>query len=379
MDDILTEAECLLLEGDYHAAVTLIRSAPPCADKDWQFERRRFLAWATLSIGETREAYELFWSCAQHEGARAGILLLTVLAGQVETAVSNWSRHCEKLNSPPLELPDARWHAASVVRPALRILEEYPFQPRSAKLGAASLYQALLYQTQGDAPSSFRTLGMVSDYYPPARLLRDQWMDGLLCLPLPKNEETLESKSFEGSSPKASSSSLSTVSPQDVVARAAYILLYPDVEVLEKQCHQALAQERYQDALEALRRLLFLDPQHKPSLEQRWRLFLTLQDPESAKQDMFYLMDLYEKEKMILACRKLAQKIVDLFPTDERALLKMCFLQARLGAAVELARYGRMLMALCQEQGLHDRAGSYRRWLLRQQLSLDDRADFEVS
>lgn len=378
MDKVLAEAERYLHQGDYQFAVSVIREAMPTENREWQLERRRFLAWATLAQGETREAYELFWSCAQHAGARAGILLLTVLAGQVETAVENWSRYCEKQKTPPVELPDARWHSPSVVRPALRILQDYPFLPDSRELGAASVYQALLHQTLGDLPSSFQTLGQVSHYFTPARLLRDQWMDGLLCLPLPKTGKQ-EAPPNSASRTAGHARTLADVDVGEVVARAAHILLYPDIEVLEKQCQQALASRRHQDALEALRRILFLDPQHTPSLEKRWRLFLLLQDPEQAKQDMYYLMDVYEKQKKIVACKAVAEEAVTLFPHDERALLKMCFLQARLGAPTQLARYGRKLLALCHSQGLTDRAGSYRRWLLRQQLSLDDRADFEAS
>lgn len=377
MDSVLQEAERLLLGQDYRAAVECIRSAQPTHNKDWQFERRRFLAWATLATGETREAYELFWSCAQHEGARAGILLLTVLAGQVDTAVENWSRHCEKLKEPPSTLPDARWHTPSVVRPALHILQSYPFKSRTSKYGSAKVYQALLHQTQGDAPGTFQALGEVTDFFAPARLLRDRWMDGLLCLPLPKRDGEEDAQDQDWQTGPAQG--LANTTSQEVVQRAAQLLLYPDMDLLEKQCRVALNQGRLLDALEALRRLLFLDPQHTPSLEQRWRLFLKLQDYESAKQDLFYLTDLYEKGKQILRCRALAERTVELFPRDERALLKMCFLQARLGATNELAHYGRRLLQLCQSQGLLDRGASYRRWLLRQQLSLDDRTDFEVS
>jgi tetratricopeptide (TPR) repeat protein len=376
MDNVLFEAERLFLLEDYRSAIACIRSAPPTEDKEWQAERRRFMAWALLAQGETKIAYELFWSCAQHEGARAGILILTVLAGQVETAVGNWQRHCEKLTQPPLTLPDARWHAPSVVRPALMILERYPFEERSPRYGAACVYQALLHHTQNDNPESFRALGKVTDFYAPARLLRDRWMDDLLCLPLPKNA----GNPFDDAARLINSENdFALRNPGEVVARAAHILLYPDLETLQKQCARALEDGRYLDALEVLRRMLFLDPQHTQGLETRWRLHLKLEDTEAAKDDLFYLMDLYEKEKQIIACQKVANQAIELFPEDERALLKMCFLQARLGNPNHLAQYGRKLLRLCREQGLHERANSYRRWLLRQNLTLDDRFEFEVS
>lgn len=376
IDDVLLEAERLFHLRDYQSAVACIRSADPSQDKEWQSERRRFLAWALLATGETRIAYELFWSCAHHEGARAGILLLTVLAGQVETAIGNWQRHCEKLSQPPQELPDAAWHAPTVVKPALLILQRYPFEERSPRMGAARVYQALLHQTQGETPESFRELGRVTDFYTPAHLLRDRWMDGLLCLPLPKDGR----KSGEAESRKpASDSEFASKHPREVVARAAHILLYPDLANLQKQCAEALQSSRYLDALEILRRILFLDPQHTQGLETRWRLYLKLEDTEAAKDDLFYLMDLYEREKQIIACQNVANQAVELFPQDERALLKMCFLQARLGAPNRLAAYGRKLLELCRAQGFHERANSYRRWLLRQNLTLDDRFEFEVS
>ena len=376
MDSILLEAERLFLLGDYRSALDCVRSAEPADDKDWQAERRRFMAWTLLALGETKIAYELFWSCAQHEGARAGILILTVLAGQVETAIGNWQRHCEKLTQTPLSLPDARWHAPTVVRPALQILERYPFEDRSPRFGAACVYQALLHKTQGNNPESFRTLGKVTEFYTPARLLRDRWMDGLLCLPLPKSSENAV---FDLSGHSRPPNEFAGRQPEEIVARAAHILLYPDLETLQKQCTKALEDRRYLDALEILRRMLFLDPQHTQGLETRWRLYIKLEETEAAKDDLFYLMDLYEREKQIIACQKIANQAVELFPQDERALLKMCFLQARLGSPTHLAAYGRKLLGLCREQGLHERANSYRRWLLRQNLALDDRFEFEVS
>lgn len=376
MDSVLIEAERLFLQRDYEEAVVTISQAQPLEDWEGQSERTRLLAWSQLARGETAEAYELFWSCAHHPGARAGILLLTVLAGQVETAMGNWVRHCDRLTQPPSALPDAKWHSSRVVKPALQILERYPFRERSAQKGAGAIYQALLHQTQGDDPGTFRALAQVTDYYTPARLLRDQWMDELLCLPLPK-------KMRESGEPWKDTSQKDTIfpgkEPEDAVAQAAQILLYPDIESLESMCDKALAEKRFLDALEALRRLLFLDPQHTSSLEKRWRLYLKLQDREAAKQDLFYLMDVYERDKQILACRKVAETAVATFPEDERALLKMCFLQARLGATTVLALYGKRLLELCHRQGHHDRGNGYRRWLLRQRLSLDDRTDFEAS
>lgn len=366
-----------MLMGEYDRAAALIRTSTPTSSPEIQQHRRRLLAWATLSTGDTKTAYELFWSCAHHPGARAGILLLTVLAGQVETAIQNWSRHCEKLKLPPTEIPDHRWHTPTVVLPAIKILETYPFREKSQEMGAAFVYLALLFQTQADAPGTFRSLGRVTGFYTPARLLRDLWMDELLCLPLPKQPSDSNEDDTDFSRP--SSPSFADRNPEELVARAAHILLYPDLDVLDSHCERALAEGRFTDALEALRRLLFLDPQHTPSLEKRWRLYLKLENREASKQDLFFLMDVYEREKQIVACQKVAAQLVELFPDDERALLKMCFLQARLGSPNQLARHGRQLLALCRRNGLNERANSYRRWLLRQNLSLDDRADFEVS
>lgn len=376
MDRALNEAEYLFRRHDYRSAVLYLKAAEPTKDREVQDRRRRFLAWALLSMGETKEAYELFWSCAHHEGARAGILLLTVLAGQVETAIRNWRRHCDKLAHPPLALPDAQWHSRAVVRPALSILENYPFQNGTPEQGSAAIYRALLHQTQNDPSSAFRTLGGVTDFYLPAQFLRDKWMDDLLCLPLPKKSTDKTDIYTRETSPTGT---LANRNAEEVVAKAIQILLYPDLDILQQQCEEALREARYTDALETLRRILFLDPEHTAALEKRWRLYLLLEEHEAAKADLFYLMDLYEREKKILACQRIASQTIEAFPEDERALLKMCFLQARLECPTELAFYGRKLLALCRRHGLHERGNSYRRWLLRQTLSLDDRSDFEVS
>lgn len=377
MDKILLKAEKAFFRGEYDRAVQIVRCAPITEHRPWQNERRRFLAWAMLACGETKTAYELFWSCAHDEGARAGILLLTALAGQVETAVLNWQRHLEKLKNPPLALPDEKWHSPAVTLPTIQILERYPFHRPSAEMGAASIYLALLYQTQHDPSGAFRTLGAVTDYYAPARLLRDQWMDGLLCLPLPKR--CLSAESSESATCVPTSSLLSGRSHLEAVEKATQILLYPDVPSLQKMALRAVQENRLLDAQEALRRLLFLDPQHTQALEIRWRLYLRIGDRKGAKADLFYLMDLYEKEKQIVSCQKVAVQMLDIFPEDERALLKMCFLQARLGVPTQLARYGRLLLDVCVRKGLLERANSYRKWLLRQKLSLDDRLEFDVS
>lgn len=377
MDSVLLEAERFFFQGEYQEAAEWIQISPPSENREWQAERRRFLAWALLATGETKRAYELFWSCAHHEGARAGILILTVLAAQVETAMNNWQRHCDKLSRPPMALPDERWHASTVVRPALQILERYPFARGSQAQGAAAIYQALLHKTQHNTPGSFQALSLVTDFYPPARLLRDKWMDSLLCLPLPKGSQASEQESLQNGN--AEQAGFSSRRAEEVVALATQILLYPDLETLQSQCSLALDQGRYLDAMEVLRRILFLNPQHTQGLETRWRLHLKLEDAEAAKDDLFYLMDVYERDKQIIECQKIATRAIELFPEDERALLKMCFLQARLGAPTHLALYGRKLLSLCRRQGLHERANSYRRWLLRQRLSLDDRCDFEVS
>lgn len=373
-DPELHKLRYLFASQAYPQAAETLRELPAPATSEGWAERRRLRGWIMLAMGETETAYDLFWSCADHPGGRAGILVLTVLAGQVTVAVSHWRRFCQSLSAPPLELPDAEWHARPVALAAVAQLERYPFSQRSQALGAAGLYAALLYRAIGDAPSAFIALSKVADFYPPADLVRDRWLEEVVCLPAP------------ASAPPSPSSRAGTpgtrpltpcASPELAVQSAARLLLYPDPEILERQCQQALDQGQWTHALEILRRLLLLDPNHTSSLERRWRLHIQLDSLEAARADLFALVEIYEKGAQIGPCQQAAQRMIELFPNDERALLKMCFLQARLALPLPLARYGRELLRVCREQGLLDRYSSYRLWLLRQELSLDDRAHFE--
>ncbi len=345
-------------------------------DLEQTAECRRIRGWAELSLGNTEEAYNLFWSCADHAGSRVGILILTILAGQVKVAIDHWMRHCQTLDRAPLELPDSRWHSRPVALAAISVLSRYPFTPRSHAQGSAALYTALLHRSLGDPPSAFMALSEVAGFYGLADLVRDRWLEEVVCLPPPSARLLLDTRTLD--QPFVAPNPESGVGAHKAVDCAIRILLYPDVPTLERQSQKALAETRWSDALEILRRLLFLDPAHTGSLEKRWRLYLQLEDREAAKTDLFALADIYEKSPNILRCLEVARAVIDLFPNDERALLKMCFLQARLGYPIALASYGRQLLDLCLSKGLRDRYATYRRWLLRQNLTLDDRNDLDT-
>jgi tetratricopeptide (TPR) repeat protein len=376
----------------FQQAADALDQLPPPLTPEGKAEFRRLRGWIKLALGETEQAYDLFWSCADHPGGRAGILVLTVLAGQVTVAMTHWQRMLQERSTPPLELPDAMWHSRSVALGAIAQLARYPFPPGSHTRGAAALYSALLHRATGDSASAFSELSKVADYYAPADLVRDRWLEQMVCLPAPAGSQS-ESALLEGAQSEGSASETATPSsapprppgatslpgPEAVVQMAARLLLYPDPDVLERQCKLALDRSQWQDALEILDRLLLLAPNHTGGLETRWRLYIQLGWPEAAKSDLFALVDIYEREGDIVACQEAALKMVGQFPADERAMLKMCFLQARLGAPLALAHYGRQLLALCRQQELLDRFATYRLWLLRQDLSLDDRSHFEAA
>lgn len=359
----------------YAEVAEALDALPTPSSANERAEVRRVRAWVKLAQGDTETAYDLFWSCADNPGGRAGILVLTVLAGQVAVAISHWQRYCQTLDGPPRELPDAVWHARPVALAAIAQLHRYPFAARSATQGAAALYTALLYRALGDAPSAFVELSKVADFYAPADLVRDTWLEEVVCLPAPASARAPSQGVPPPFSPIESPAPLGT--PELAVQCAARLLLYPDPEILERQWREALENGQWLHALEILRRQLLLDPCHTESLERRWRLHLQLGAPEAAKADLFALVEIYEKKAEVRSCQQAALSMVEHFPDDERALLKMCFLQARLASPLALARYGRHLLRICREQGLHDRYATYRLWLLRQELSLDDRSHFQ--
>ncbi len=355
----------------YQAGLDFLEQMPPSKDSQEQAERRRAKAWLLLALGKTEQAYELFWTCADHPGGRAGLLILTVLAGQIEAAMTNWNRYCTRAKGTLTSLPDDAWHSLPVARAALRLLENYPFRESPQRQASADFYRALLYRAIGDHSSAFLAIAASAAKLPLATFTRDLWLEQTACLPAPQSEQN----SSDGSEPNSASLTLGNAT--DAVNSAARILLYYDLTQLESDTETALNRGQWSAALELLRRSLFLQPDHAPSLERRWRLYLKLQQTEAAKSDLFALVDLYETRGQVVACQRSAASMVDEFPEDERALLKMCFLQSRLRAPIALAKFGRRLLAVCQQQGNHERLTSYRLWLLRQELTLDDRREFE--
>lgn len=377
-DPELTKLRFLFHNQAFAEALRSLELMPPAATSAGREEMERLKGWAHLAMGETEEAYRLFCRCSDHAGGQAGILILTVLAGQMAAAMQRWQHLI--VCAPPLVLPDADWHARPVVMAAIAQIQRYPFPERSLQRGAAGLYAALLFRALGEAPSAFIELSKVVDFYPPADLVRDRWLEQVVCLPPPSNPDASSEPEAAGSAQMAGPAELPRIGLGDkesAVMIASRLLLYPDPDILERQYKQALEHAQWQDALEMLDRLLLFSPNHTGGLETRWRLYLQLGWPEAAKSDLFALVDIYERENNILACQQAAKRMVEQFPTDERALLKMCFLQSRLGAPLCLAHYGKLLLRLCREQELFDRFATYRLWLLRQELSLDDRSHFE--
>lgn len=359
-------------QGAYEEGLIDLDGLPETADFAQQTERRRARAWLVLALGRTEQAYQLFWSCAHHPGGRAGLLILTILAGQVEAGIGRWQRYCDSLREPPLSLPDGSWHAKPVILATVGLLERYPFPAGSRAGAAASIYRALLYRAANQPSDAFMALASAAEVSPLAALLRDRWLDEIACLPAPSSASTADE--FPRSNP-SSPSSLGR--KEDAVGVAARLLLYPELGKLQAQAQQALDLGDWPRAMEMLRRCLVLEPEDTITLERRWRLFLKLREPEAALGDLYALVDIYERRGDIGSCQRAALEMVEVFPSSERALLKMCFLQARLGAPLALAHHGRKLLELCRREKWLDRLTSYRLWLLRQRLTPDDREEFK--
>lgn len=367
----LAPLEMYFRQGSYEDGLHFLDELPRTDDPAKQAERRRARGWLALALGQTEQAYRLFWSCAHQPGGRAGLLILTVLAGQIEAGVGNWQRACRSQSEPPLALPDGGWHARPVVLAAIGLLERYPFAKKPALQAAASVYRALLYRAIHQPADAFLALASAAEVSPAAAVVRDCWLEEIACLPPPS-----QPRAVSQAEPPSSDSSLGRV--EDAVDTAYRLLLYPDLDRLRAQALAALDRADWNGALEMLRRCLLLEPEDTQSLERRWRLLLKLRETEAALSDLSALVEIYERRKEITACRRSAERMVEAFPDSEKALLQMCFLQARLGYPLALARYGRRLLELCRTQKQPDRAASYRRWLLRQGLTPDDRAEFEV-
>lgn len=398
IQDEFHRAQALFLRGAYSQASDLLDSLPEPLSQLSKVELWRVRGWAKLALGETEQAYDLFqrayWlqpyphlsglspdphgaPSGKHPGIHFGIMLLKVLAGQVKQAMLDWQRYCRSGAFPFLELADAEWHAEPVVKAAVVRIQNYPFQPSEQIIkGAAGVYCALLYRAINKVPEAFMTLSGVAVYYAPADVVRDRWLAEMVCLPPPQQPKPTPSEQARAAA-QGSPQKTPTLSAEQAVGGALKILLHhPSPGRLEQQYRQALSAGRWQEALDHLSRRLLYEPNHTGSLEQRWRLYWKLDQREAAQSDLFALVDIYEKSSLPIACQRAAKEMVTRFPHDERALLKMCFLQARLDSPLELARYGRRLLEYCRRERLTDRIDSYRNWLLRQRLTPDDREEF---
>ena len=368
-DPILEKTKQLFLMGAVNDALEYLQAQDSRAAKPaTQRLRVKALAWLNLNVGQTEKAYELFWSSAHFEGAKAGILLLTVLSGQVITAMGNWLSYCTGRPRAPLEIPDEFWHTEAVCRPAIDILKRHHFHQESPQRAASMLYIALLYRAIGNAPEAFGFIAEAATLWPAASIVREKWLEQTVGLPAPKGHTETKSSPTVGSAGFPESTTYTTV-----LNKAQMILLYPEPENLRTRYSEALTQQKWLDALEILRRLLFLDPQDTESLENRWRLLWKLQETEQARDDLLYLVELYEKRNDSVACLRVAHKAVELFEDDERPLLRLCFLYASLARPEELSRHGIALLERCRRLEERGRFVSYQRWLLRQQLTLDGR------
>ncbi len=387
-DPLLEKISRLFQQQDFHQASGLLAQRASNKDPFQESEIRRIEGWVELARGETERAYQLFWSCSGRDGARAGIMLLTILAGQIKTAIDHWCRYLSGLTTPPIRLPDSFWHANPATKAALNLLSNYSFPERSPLLGASLFYQALLHRTLDENSKAFLALAKAVDFFPMASLLRDTWLEEFACLPAPPESRAdsheLATEASEGhraedllepNEPRSHHPGRveTLINREQVLSRAQEILFYPSPRTLENWVDQALEEQRWWDALEYLRRLLFLEPESTSGLERRWRLLWKLERVEEARADLYHLIDLYQNQGQSTDSLAAAKVAVEMFPRQEQALLKLCFLLARLEDSLTLAEYGVRLLDLCQSEGQLDRRESYQRWLLRQNLSLDDR------
>lgn len=363
---------CLRL-GEWQGFQAALDALPMSRNFAENAERQKLRGWAELAQGHTEQAYHLFQSAPFDLGAKFGILALTVLANQLTTAIKHWQLFCQTLKEPPTQLPDAPWHSRHIALAMIHQLQQYPFPADSSERGAAGLYTALLYHAIEDTSNAFWELSKVVDFYPMAALVRDSWLEKMGCLPAPKSQASLIATRLSPGHLEVKPHGTA----EAAVQTAARFLLYSTPASLERKCLEALNEKRWDDALEYLRRLLVIDPQHISSLEKRWRLYLQMGCMENAQADLLALIEIYEKEGRALESLSAAHSLLKFFPKQEQTLLKMCFLQARLANPLQLAHYGRKLLTFCHEQGLKERYATYRLWLLRQELSLDDRAHFE--
>ncbi len=354
----LQQADAAYEQQDWESALSAYDDTSRLAPSLEQ--ARTGAAFALLALNRPDDALVRLHDLRSREG-RFGAALAELLLGR-RTALTLFETSlplgCRGL-TPPLPAP-------ALTRALHRLEEGLRLQPRNP---AAWTFRGVLLEWLGCTSEAFGSLAAalrVEPSYRPASSLQDVWLSEALCLPYPT---------------RAHRQQLELVPAQTPEARPAWYgehLLGDDAEALYSCALIHYARQGWEEALDFLRRVNMVEPEHLNACSLRFEVLLYLNETAEARQEGFHVMDLLERHDRLSDAIALGGRMFELWPEDERLLCKHQLLYHRAGDAQNAARWTFELVRRHRYASQVSQASAALYWLLRTALSGADRVRAEL-
>jgi len=151
-----------------------------------------------------------------------------------------------------------------------------------------------------------------------------------------------------------------------------------DAESLYASALSYYTRQSWDEALEYLRRVNLVDPEHLNACSLRFEVLLYLDQAADARQEGYHLMDLLERQNRLHEAVALGTRMFELWPDDERLVCKHQLLFHRAGDVQNAARWTFELVRRYRYAHQIDQASAALYWLLRTALSGADRVRAEL-
>lgn len=260
-----------------------------------------------------------------------------------------------------------RLPAKALTRALHRLEEGLRLQPGNP---AAWTFRGVLLEWLGCTSEAFGSLAAaleVEPGYAPAARLQDAWLTEALCLPAPRRSRREEPQ--EGPVALA------------LEARPTWYsehLLGDDAEALYARAVTYYTRESWEEALEYLRRVNMVDPEHLNACSLRFEVLIYLNRAAEARQEGYHLMDLLERHDRLNDAIEFGNRMFQLWPEEESLLCKHQLLFHRAGDVHNAARWTFELVRRHRFAQQINQASASLYWLLRTPISGGDRVRAEL-
>lgn len=355
----LQQADAAYDEQDWESSLSAYQDTARLAPSE---ERAQLgVALSLLALNRPLEALRLLHRSNSRE-ARFGAAVSELLLGR-RTALTLFETllpfGCRGLK-PRLPAP-------ALTRALHRLEEGLRLQPRNP---AAWTFRGVLLEWLGCSSEAFGSLAAalrVEPGYTPAARLQDAWLAEALCLPAPHRARCEELQE-----------ALVVKNPEPRPVWYREHLLGDDAEALYSTALIHYTRQSWEEALEFLRRVNMVDPEHLHACSLRFEVLLYLDQAADARQEGYHLMDLLERNDRLGDAIALGTRMFELWPEDERLVCKHKLLFHRAGDAQNAARWTFELVRRYRYALKIDQASGALYWLLRTAVSGADRVRAEL-